>query len=346
MRNILCGVAAASLALTLPVAAGAQPEGKGKPEKAERGGGKPDRAEARGNGNGNRGNGNAERGGPPDRAERGQARGNKGNDDRGRGNERVRVARDNDDRRGPPARANNGRGNDRMVVRDDGRFVVSRDDRRDIFDYRSGAYRYGDANGRGLVNGCPPGLAKKNNGCLPPGQARNLYGQRVPASYADRRLSGVLSDWFGRDDRYDYRYGDDYIYRLGSNGLIDALIPLYDRRGYYYPVGSRYPSAYDSYNLPYQYRSYYDDPYYRYGDGAIYRVDPETQLIRSVVSLLTGDLGVGQPLPSSYSVYNVPHAYRDTYYDSPQNMYRYSDGYIYRVDPTTMLIAEVIEAVL
>ena len=30
---------------------------------------------------------------------------------------------------------------------------------------------------------CPPGLAKKNNGCLPPGQARNwAVGQRVPTN--------------------------------------------------------------------------------------------------------------------------------------------------------------------
>ncbi|WP_265587517.1 hypothetical protein [Sphingomicrobium arenosum] len=338
MRNILCGVAAAALAVSLPAVATAQPEGKGKPEKAERGG-KPDRQQARGNGNG-RGNGNADRRGP----QRQEARGNQDRGNRGNGNDRVRVARDNDDRRGPPMRANNGRGNDRVVVRDVERRVARRGDDRDIFDYRRSDYRYGS--GQGMIDGCPPGLAKKNNGCLPPGQAKKMYGQRVPTDYAERRLSGVLSDWFGRDDRYDYRYGDDYIYRLGSNGLINALIPLYDRRGYYYPVGTRYPSAYDSYNLPYQYRRYYDDPYYRYGDGAIYRVDPETQLIRSVVSLLTGDLGVGQPLPSAYSVYNVPYAYRETYYDSPQNMYRYSDGYIYRVDPTTMLIAEAIKAVL
>ncbi len=32
------------------------------------------------------------------------------------------------------------------------------------------------------AGGCPPGLAKKNNGCMPPGQAKKLYniGQRFP----------------------------------------------------------------------------------------------------------------------------------------------------------------------
>ena len=41
-------------------------------------------------------------------------------------------------------------------------------------------------NGRGFgVGGCPPGLAKKNNGCLPPGQAKKRFamGQRLPQGY-------------------------------------------------------------------------------------------------------------------------------------------------------------------
>ena len=35
--------------------------------------------------------------------------------------------------------------------------------------------------------GCPPGLAKKNNGCLPPGQARKRYGigQRYSSNYGN-----------------------------------------------------------------------------------------------------------------------------------------------------------------
>src|SRR4029453_3298808 len=38
------------------------------------------------------------------------------------------------------------------------------------------------------VGGCPPGLAKKHNGCMPPGQAKKLYriGQRFPLSYGNR----------------------------------------------------------------------------------------------------------------------------------------------------------------
>src|SRR6478609_6031383 len=46
------------------------------------------------------------------------------------------------------------------------------------------AYGYSGPVGYG-VGGCPPGLAKKHNGCLPPGQAKKLYnvGQRFPRGY-------------------------------------------------------------------------------------------------------------------------------------------------------------------
>ena len=326
MRKMLLSVGAAALAISTPVLAD-QSQGRGndnKPAKAERGGGKPDQARGQGRGNqgqtadrGNRGNGND------------QARGNRGNGN-GQGQQRAQV-RDRDDVRDVIR--------DTVRVRENGRRVVQRSD------YDRYDYRYGD-NGRGLVNGCPPGLAKKGNGCLPPGQAKKMWGQQIAPQYADRRLMGPYANWYRDDDEYRYRMGNDYIYRIGTNGLIAGLIPLYNRSGYYYPVGSQYPSAYDFYNVPSQYRGYYSDPYYRYGDGAIYRVDPETQLIRSVVALLAGDLSVGQPLPPAYNVYNMPMAYRSTYYDTPQNYYRYNDGYVYRVDPTTMLVSEVIKAII
>lgn len=81
---------------------------------------------------------------------------------------------------------------------------------------------------------CPPGLAKKNNGCMPPGQAKKLYnvGQRWPGSYGQM--------W--------------------------------------------------NYNqIPYDLRSRYDfdpDNRYYYGDGYLYQVDPRTMLIQQVVSAL------------------------------------------------------------
>jgi hypothetical protein len=86
---------------------------------------------------------------------------------------------------------------------------------------------------------------------------------------------------------------------------------------------------------------------YRYdGWGAIYRVNCNTNVVNSIVSLMAGDLGVGSPLPMAYNVYNVPMAYRANYYDTPDAWYRYNDGYIYRVDPTTRLITAVIDALI
>ena len=52
--------------------------------------------------------------------------------------------------------------------------------------------------------------------------------------------------------------------------------------------------------MPYPYQSYYPDggAYdYRFGNGAIYGVDPGTNTIQSIVALLAGDLSVGQRLP-------------------------------------------------
>ena len=41
---------------------------------------------------------------------------------------------------------------------------------------------------------CPPGLAKKNNGCLPPGQAKKMWqiGQPLPAGVYDEALPPAL----------------------------------------------------------------------------------------------------------------------------------------------------------
>ena len=131
--------------------------------------------------------------------------------------------------------------------------------------------------------------------------------------------------------------------------MIDALFPFQDRDYSYYDVGSAYPADYNFYNVPQQYQSFYpdgNDYNYRYGDGAIYQVNRSDNMISSIVALLAGDLGVGQQMPSDYGVYNVPMAYRDRYYDTPEATYRYNDGYIYQADAKTQLITAVIDALV
>ena len=81
---------------------------------------------------------------------------------------------------------------------------------------------------------CPQGLAKKGNGCLPPGQAKKLYNV---------------------GQRYNRNFGNLWTY---------DQIPL---------------------NLRNQYTF---DPYdrYYYNQGYLYQVDPKTMLIQQVISAL------------------------------------------------------------
>ncbi|HEU0285047.1 MAG TPA: hypothetical protein VFR52_07890 [Sphingomicrobium sp.] len=166
-----------------------------------------------------------------------------------------------------------------------------------------------------------------------------------PSYYVPSNYQSFYPD-YGYDDDY-YRYANGYVYEIdGSSGYIEDVIPLLDRG---YGVGQMLPAGYSYYNVPYQYREAYydtDDYYYRYAPGAIYQVDRDTQLITAIASLLTGGLSVGQPLPAAYGVYNVPMSYRDMYYDTPDHWYRYSNGYIYQVDPTTQLITAIVRSIV
>ena len=338
MRMWSLAAGAAALAVTTPALAdpkgGGQGGGKDRGAKAERGGGQSkaarggDRRQVKADRGPNRDNGNraAASGQRDDRRAAKAVRAQDNHRERGRGRDDVRVVRsDRDDRR------------DVIRVRD------FDDDR---FDGRWARHNFA----RGFVDGCPPGLAKKNNGCLPPGQAKKV-GAVWPNDWRTRSLIGPYRNWYRDDDRFLYRMGPDgFIYRVNrSNSLIDALIPGRLNDFGYYPVGMAYPPAYNFYNVPMQYSSYWPDGgdyYYRYGNGAIYQVNPQTSMIQGIVALLAGDLAVGQPLPVGYSAYNVPFAYRDQYYDTPDAWYRNNDGYVYRVDPTTQLVTAVIRALV
>lgn len=366
MTKWMLAAGAAALAIVSPALAekgghgGGKGQGGGQSAKVERGGGGGgQKAERRGGGQQK-----VQRGGGGERAMRAPQRAEHQRfaqrDDRpakARGNDRVRV-----DRKADVARVERGNERARIGNRAEQRVVV-RDDRRDRDvrvvrwdqDRNDGARfvpRWNE-NGlvRGFADGCPPGLAKKGNGCLPPGQAKKLVGTALPAALMGSMLDGPYRNWYRDNDDYLYRWDDDYIYRVRRDGgLIDAFFPYQNQDYYYYPVGMQYPDYYNYYNVPYQYQSYYPDGgdyWYRYGDGAIYQVNPSTGLISGIAALLTGDpFAVGQPLPSAYSVYNVPFGYRDRYYDTADNWYRYNDGYIYQVDPTTQLITAVINALV
>ena len=314
------------------------------------------------------------------------------------------------DRRLERARAENIRDR-RQQLRDREGRVAQRFDRDDYRyrDYDGDRRRTSRALNFAYLDGCPPGLAKQNELCMPPGQYRKLVGQRLPARYSSYQLPRDLRDYYRETDDYYYRYGDGYLYRVSrEDQLVRAILPLlgaglgvgmtfpYSSPDYYVPttyqsfyqdnpysyyryadgyvyeidrgsgyiedviplldhgygVGQMLPSSYSYYNLPDPYRSYYqddDDYYYRYAPGAIYQVDRQSQLITAVASLLMGGsngLAVGQPLPMGYDMYNVPMDYRDRYYDTPDSWYRYANGNIYQVDPTTRLITAIVDAIV
>jgi hypothetical protein len=190
---------------------------------------------------------------------------------------------------------------------------------------------------------------------MPPGQLRKarLIGQRLPFSSLAYNVPERYRYRFHDDDRWLYRYDDaGFVYRVDRrSSLVNAVYPLF---GNSLLIGEPLPLGYEVYNVPLPYRGYFPDStehYYRYDDGAIYRVDGETNLVEGIVALLTGgvgglgSLGVGDPLPTGYDAYNVPFDYRDRYADNDQAWYRYADSAIYQVDPQTRLIQAVISLV-
>jgi hypothetical protein len=319
--------AAALLVVTMPHGAHAQNghgngNGQGQGQAHGQGAG---RGQERAKGPG----GSAENRGPerrqPDQADRG----------RGNGNAPARVSngpdRGQDGSRAParaPARA------PERVDRTPGvvRAVDSRQgDRRDA------VVLFRGTPDRGLITGCPPGLAKKDNGCLPPGQAR-----QIARDYDRYDRYGYL--WNVRSDDYNYRYRDGYLYRMSPQGSLLGYLPVLGGALW---TGSTWPAQYAYEPVPSYYSTYYglnDRNAWRYADGVVYGVDPQTQAITQIAALLTGqDWNVGQRMPAGYDIYNVPYAYRGQYMDSPQAMYRYSDGYVYQVDPQTRLIQTAIQ---
>jgi len=328
MRKILIGAAAIALAAG---GAHAQP-GNGKGQGSDKGN-TPSAAH---------------KGGPADRPGS-AAKADKGNGPgKAIGNKAEPMAK------GKPANAGNGHamktagnGNSALKSNGNGRSDVEmhKYDRRDetgrkmkrgdgdFFDF---AYRNTRVREHGLINGCPPGLAKKRNGCNPPGLVKQDYRY-------DR------ASWWGLPGLIDgrYRYYDNNLVRLSPNGSILGYYPLL---GGALSAGNLWPNWFAYEPVPTYYENYYGlgpSGSYRYADDVLYRVDPETAAITSVAALLTGDtIQVGQRMPRGYDVYNVPYAYRDRYADGPDARYRYSDGYVYQIDPTTNLVASAIQLLL
>jgi Ni/Co efflux regulator RcnB len=84
---------------------------------------------------------------------------------------------------------------------------------------------YGQHYGHG--HSCPPGLAKKNNGCLPPGQARKWdVGQPIPRGVAVYSVPQPVLVHLPPAP-YGYRYarigGDIVLVQQQNNVIIDII---------------------------------------------------------------------------------------------------------------------------
>ena len=87
---------------------------------------------------------------------------------------------------------------------------------------------------------CPPGLAKKHNGCLPPGQAKKRYiiGRQLPSYVVYKQ---VPQDLLVRLEPvplgYEYVQVDREVLLTaeGSKKVIDAitLFPLWENKTYF-----------------------------------------------------------------------------------------------------------------
>ena len=100
--------------------------------------------------------------------------------------------------------------------------------------YGAGKSRHGvhagDRSGRVYAinarGNCPPGLAKKNNGCLPPGQAKKLYnaGQRYNANsgsiWSYNQIPDGLRSQYGLKQNDRYYYNSGYVYQVDPKTML------------------------------------------------------------------------------------------------------------------------------
>ena len=136
-------------------------------------------------------------------------------------------------RGGGPDKAMHGRGNDNAPGQGQGQgqgargnqaaapgnVVIADRDRNSVYTY----YRNDFAAGN-----CPPGLAKKNNGCLPPGQAKKLWaiGQPLAGTVVFYPLPGpLLMQLTPAPTGYQYvRVANDILLMAVGTRMITAAI--------------------------------------------------------------------------------------------------------------------------
>src|SRR5690606_5368105 len=101
-------------------------------------------------------------------------------------------------------------------------------------------------------------------------------------------LPDYYVDFYGLGPVDSYRFADNVVYRVDpQTEAITSIAALLT--GDDFTIGRPMPAGYDVYNVPWSYRDqYFDRPdaRYRYSDGHIYQVDPQSQLIAAAIELI------------------------------------------------------------
>jgi hypothetical protein len=83
----------------------------------------------------------------------------------------------------------------------------------------------------GGPKGCPPGLAKKNNGCMPPGQARKwAVGQPIPAGVTVYAVPQPVLTYLPPAPvgyRYERVGGDLVMIHVSDRVVVDIMLDLF-----------------------------------------------------------------------------------------------------------------------
>jgi hypothetical protein len=125
---------------------------------------------------------------------------------------------------GTPAVAQHGKGQGKQAKSQSGKSKAnsSKAQRKSVVSPRSGGRLYAfDARGT-----CPPGLAKKNNGCMAPGQAKKAYnvGQRYNRNFGNLwsydQIPSDLRTRYQFDQADNYYYRDGYLYQVDQKTML------------------------------------------------------------------------------------------------------------------------------
>jgi hypothetical protein len=114
-------------------------------------------------------------------------------------------------------------------------------------------------------------------------------GQMIPSSYDYYNVPYQYRSIYPASASSGYWYAPGAIYQYDQRSSLITSVAALLSPGM--SIGQPLPMGYNTYNVPYAYRSqYYDTPnaWYRYNNGYIYQVDPATQLVSAIVaSILT-----------------------------------------------------------